>query len=186
MPLLSCASGAATFSYNRHMRNSSERSSIGVLFICTGNICRSPLAEGIFLHKAARRGLADCFRVESAGIGAWHAGELPDPRMRAVAERRGITLASRARQVRIADFREFDHLVCMDESHREHLFSMGAPLDRIRLLLQCDPRAAMLEVPDPYYGGPDGFELVFDLVDSACEALLEQLLSSMNTSPQSR
>jgi protein-tyrosine phosphatase len=159
---------------------------IGVLFICTGNICRSPLAEGIFVHKATRRGVADRFRVESAGTGGWHAGELADPRMRQLAESRGVKLVSRARQVRTADFRDFDHLICMDESHREHLFSMGAPLKRLRLLLQCDPNARMLEVPDPYYGGADGFELVFDLVDSACEALLDQLAAGVTQATNPR
>ena len=162
------------------------QSRIGVLFVCTGNICRSALAHGIFLHKATARGVADCFCVESAGTGGWHAGELPDSRMRAVARSRGVTLASRARQVRLADFRDFDHLICMDESHREHLLSMGAPLDRLRLLLQCDPKAPMLEVPDPYYGGTDGFELVFKLVDSACEALLTELTAPAANATQPR
>lgn len=141
-----------------------------------GNICRSPLAEGVFLHKINERGVADRFHVDSAGTGGWHAGELPDHRMRQTAARYGITLASRARQVTTKDFDLFDHLICMDADNRDQILSRGAPADKVSLLLDIDPSTKAIEVPDPYYGGEDGFEHVFTLVDSACDALLNHLL----------
>ncbi|MCL4209491.1 MAG: low molecular weight phosphotyrosine protein phosphatase [Phycisphaeraceae bacterium] len=154
---------------------------IGVLFVCLGNICRSPLAEGVFLHKINARGVASRFRVDSAGTGGWHAGETPDPRAIAVAKKRGIVLPSRARQVTRDDFQRFHHLVAMDESNRETLIERGCPPERVRLLLEDDDSTRLIEVPDPYYGGPEGFETVFQLIDSGCEALLERLLRSEQT-----
>jgi protein-tyrosine phosphatase len=150
----------------------------GVLFICLGNICRSPLAEGVFLHKVNRRGLAHRFRVDSAGTGGWHIGEPADHRAIEVARRHGVTLPSRARQVHPRDFDVFDHLVCMDESNREDVLNLGAPAAKVRLLLEASPACGVIEVPDPYYGGRDGFDLVFSLVDVACEALLDDLLAA--------
>ncbi|MCA9290272.1 MAG: low molecular weight phosphotyrosine protein phosphatase [Phycisphaerales bacterium] len=151
---------------------------IGVLFVCMGNICRSPIAEGVFLHKCAARGVADRFTVDSAGTGGWHAGERPDPRSVEVARRHGIVLPGRARPVTHADYRTFDHLICMDHANRTALLRDGAPDDRIRLLLAFDPDPELDEVPDPYYGGDDGFDLVFRLVDRACDGLLESLLDT--------
>ena len=152
-----------------------------LLFICLGNICRSPLAEGVFLAHARERGVADRFTVDSAGTGDWHAGALADPRMRATAERHGITLTSRARQVQTEDFDRFDALICMDESNRETILERGAPPDRVSLLLEHAPDARLLEVPDPYHGDDDGFELVFGLVDDACRALLDHLLDGQSS-----
>ncbi len=149
-----------------------------VLFVCMGNICRSPLAEGVFLHKLDQRGVADRFLVESAGTGQWHAGDRPDHRARAIAEQHGIVLTSRARQVTTEDFDRFDHLICMDEANREDLESWGAPQHKLQLLLEADPNGELREVPDPFYGGGDGFQLVFRLIDSACNALLDQLLAT--------
>lgn len=149
-----------------------------VLFVCMGNICRSPLAEGAFLHKLNQRGVADRFLVDSAGTGQWHAGERPDRRARAVAKQHGIVLTSRARQVTTEDFDRFDHLVCMDESNREDLESWGAPQHKLQLLLEVDHDCPLREVPDPFYGGGDGFQTVFRLIDSACDALLDQLLAT--------
>ncbi len=148
-----------------------------VLFICMGNICRSPLAEGLFLHKTAQRGVVERFVVDSAGTGAWHVGERPDPRVSEIAARNGVVLAGRARQVQRGDFRRFEHLICMDEDNLRHLAHLGAPSGKLRLLLECDPAATVREVPDPYYGGARGFETVFALVDSACDALLAELLA---------
>ncbi len=156
-----------------------HRDPIRVLFICMGNICRSPLAEGVFVHKARQRGLSERFLVDSAGLGGWHAGEPPDPRARAVAAANQVTLSSRARQIQKPDFETFDHLICMDEENHDRLLTLGAPIEKLRLLLELDPRAPMREVPDPYYGGQDGFELVFRLIDSACDALLDQLTASV-------
>ncbi len=147
---------------------------VRILFVCMGNICRSPLAEGIFLHKAGGRGVADRFEVDSAGTGGWHVGERPDSRAREIAARHDIILRGRARQVTAADFTRFDHLVCMDRYNREHLVRLGAPPQKLRLLLESDPGAAIQEVPDPYYDG--GFEAVFGLIASACDALIDELI----------
>jgi len=149
---------------------------IGVLMICMGNICRSPLAEGVFRHIVAQRGVAERFNVDSCGTGGWHAGERADVRMRETAGAHGIDLTSIARQVRVEDFTTFHHLVCMDEDNRQHVLDMGAPTERISLLLEHDPNARVIEVPDPYYGGQDGFELVYNLVVPACEALVDVAL----------
>lgn len=146
-----------------------------ILFVCMGNICRSPLAEGIFLHLARRRGIADRFEIGSAGTGGWHAGERADPRARAVAAARGIELASRARQVSADDFDRFDHLVCMDEDNLEDLERRGAPASKLRLLLECDPRAPVRSVPDPYMGDEQSFQEVFAMIETACAHLLEEL-----------
>jgi protein-tyrosine phosphatase len=150
---------------------------IRILFVCMGNICRSPLAEGIFTHKANERGVADRFSVDSAGTGGWHVGEPPDHRMSRTASAKGVKLLSRARQIRRDDARRFDYIICMDSDNRDDVLQLGFPPDRVSLLLEHDPAAPVNEVPDPYYGGQDGFEQVFALVDSACSALLDNLLS---------
>ena len=149
---------------------------IRILFVCMGNICRSPLAEGVFQHLAEQNGVADHFEIDSAGTGGWHAGELADPRMRATAESHGITLTSRARQIKDSDWTEFDLVVCMDQDNQADVLAAGAPVDRVSLLLDFDSAASVREVPDPYYGGDDGFETVYQLVHSACTVLLEQQL----------
>lgn len=157
------------------MASRNDRTSL--LFVCMGNICRSPLAEGVFKHHATQRGVLDHFEIESAGTGGWHAGERPDPRAIDIALKHGIALDSRARQVARRDFKRFDLLLCMDEDNREHLEAMGAPADKLSLLLEHDPDAPAREVPDPYYGGVDGFMTVYSLVDGACQALLDSLLA---------
>jgi len=147
-----------------------------ICFVCMGNICRSPLAENVFRHKVRQRGVEQRFHIDSAGTGGWHAGEPPDPRARHVAASHGIPMTGLARQITSKDFTEFDLLVCMDEENLAHLLDRGGPSNKIRLLLECDPNADCREVPDPYYGGPDGFERVYQLIDSAGEALLDELL----------
>lgn len=147
-----------------------------VLFVCMGNICRSPLAEGIFLHTINRRGIADRFSVDSAGTGGWHAGSRPDPRAIAVAERRGVVLPSRARVIQPEDFTRFDHLLCMDRVNERHLLRIGAPRERLRLMLSVDPNSTHVEVPDPYEGDEEDFELVYRLLESACSALADELV----------
>jgi len=151
---------------------------IGILFICLGNICRSPLAEGVFLHKIAQRGLANRFRVDSAGTGGWHEGEPADPRSCAVAKKYGIGLPSRARKVRRSDFTEFDYLIAMDHQNYDDLIAMGAPEAKVKLLLEYDNSHHLKEVPDPYYGGPDGFETIYKLIDRACDCLIDANLSA--------
>jgi protein-tyrosine phosphatase len=147
-----------------------------VLFVCLGNICRSPTAEGVFRHGAARHGLEVV--VDSAGTAAYHAGELPDPRTRRAAEARGIVLQHRARQVVSSDFARFDWVLAMDRANREDLVALAprALHPRIRLFRSFDPTAPEdAEVPDPYYGGPSGFEDVLDLCQRASEGLLRFL-----------
>lgn len=151
-----------------------------ILFICMGNICRSPLAECVFRHKSQQRGLIDRFEIDSAGTGGWHAGEPPDPRVLQCAAWHSVPITGLARKVKRDDFHRFDLLVCMDEDNRDHILSMGAPPERVHLLLLFDASSTLREVPDPYYGDANGFELVFKLVDSACEALLNTLLAKQN------
>lgn len=155
-----------------------------ILFICMGNICRSPLAEGIFRQLAEQRGVADQFEIDSAGTTGYHSGEPADPRMQAVARANNVVLTSRARRVDKDDFKQFDHLICMDDDNREDVLAMGASPDRVRLLLEIDPNCDICEVPDPYYGGDDGFQTVYRLVRSACEALLDELMTG-RAAPQS-
>jgi protein-tyrosine phosphatase len=153
---------------------------IGVLFVCLGNICRSPLAEGIFRHRVEQAELTAFFRIDSAGTGGWHVGDPPDPRSAAVAASRGVSLdGQRARRVDPEDFGRFDWIVAMDRSNlrdlerlRERAATASAELV---LLRDFDPDPGDGEVPDPYYGGPDGFDQVFDLVDRSTEALLARL-----------
>ncbi|MEQ1856451.1 MAG: low molecular weight protein-tyrosine-phosphatase [Longimicrobiales bacterium] len=153
-----------------------------VLFVCLGNICRSPLAEGIFLHLVREAGLAHRFEVASAGTGDWHVGERPDPRSTAVARRHGVELPSRARQVTPDDLESFDHVLAMDRENLGDLLRLaprGATAN-VRLLRAHDPvrgGAGDDDVPDPYYGGPSGFDLVYEMVHRSCAALLAELTS---------
>lgn len=151
-----------------------------VLFVCLGNICRSPTAHGVFAAQAAEAGLADRVRVDSAGTGAWHLGEPPDARAAAAARSRGYDLSQlRARQVDPADFERFDYILAMDRSNLSHLEAMcpAAFQGHLGLFLDFHPRPPFREVPDPYYGGDKGFEDVLDLVEAAGEGLLRVLES---------
>lgn len=142
-----------------------------------GNICRSPLAEGVFLHLLRERGLDGHIRVDSAGTGGWHAGNPPDPRSVAVASKYGIDLPSRARQIHTADWENFELIIVMDNDNLADCLDAGAPQTRIRHLRSFDPslEGANLPVPDPYYGGEDGFDTVYEMVLAACEGLIEHL-----------
>lgn len=149
-----------------------------LLFVCLGNICRSPLAEAIFQHKCRERG--EHFVVDSAGLGHWHEGEPADPRTIEVARRFGIEVSSVARQIRPDDLTRFDLLLAMDRENRRGLLNLGADPDRVRLMRSFD--AALrgvpeheLDVPDPYLGGPEGFVEVYHMLDAACEGLLDAL-----------
>ena len=146
----------------------------GVLFVCLGNICRSPLAEGIFLHLARERGVLDRFDVDSAGTGAWHVGKPADPRSAAVARRHGVVLPSRARVYDPAgDPERFAWIVAMDRQNEADLLARGAPAERVRLMMGFHPDPPCAEVPDPYYGGAEGFEKAYAMLEGACGGLLE-------------
>jgi protein-tyrosine phosphatase len=155
-----------------------------LLFVCMGNICRSPTAEAVMRHELGEAGLADAVQVDSAGTGDWHVGERPDSRSAAAARRRGIALGGAARQVRLEDFERFDLLLAMDRANLRDLHGL-APDDgartKVRLLREFDPAsedAADLDVPDPYYGGPTGFDDVLDQVQAACRGLLQEIRPS--------
>lgn len=148
-----------------------------VLFVCAGNICRSPTAEGVMRGLVAEAGLHEEIEVESAGIGNWHAGDPPDPRSVAAAAERGVELAGAARQVDEADFEGFDLLVAMDRSNRDALLRLAPHEEarqRVSLLREYGDGEAH-DVPDPYFGEADGFAAVVDIVERNCRALLDEL-----------
>lgn len=153
---------------------------IRVLMVCTGNICRSPTAEGVLRHKVAQAGLAAWIEVDSAGTTGYHVGEPPDERAQTHALRRGVDLSGQqAREVSLADFQDFDWVLAMDRSHVKRLRQL-CPVEqrgRIRLLLDfADPsQVDEREVPDPYYGSEAGFDRVLDLVELGCDGLLAAL-----------
>jgi protein-tyrosine phosphatase len=152
-----------------------------LLFVCAGNICRSPTAEGVMRSLVREAGLDGEIEIDSAGTGGWHAGDPPDARATAAAKARGLTLGGGARQVRLEDFEHYDLLLAADRENVRDLLAV-APSDeaaaKVRLLREFDPEAAGagdLDVPDPYYGGDDGFEHVLDLVEAACRGLLAEV-----------
>lgn len=151
-----------------------------VLFICMGNICRSPTAEGVFRRLVAERAPGLDIEIESAGTHDYHVGDPPDRRAIAAAARRGIDISSlRARAVEQADFARFDLLIAMDRLNREVLLDRSPQQyrDRVRLFLEFAPEIDEDDVPDPYYGGPVGFERVLDLAEEASIGLLDELVS---------
>lgn len=152
--------------------------SVSVLFVCLGNICRSPTADGIFRHQLEQAGLSKRVRVDSAGTGGWHIGRGPDPRTVAAARQRGYDLSPlRARQVSVADFDEFDFILAMDNANLKDLRAL-APAHfqgHLGLFLEFSKRYDEHEVPDPYYGEGDGFERVLDLVEDASAGLLRHI-----------
>ncbi|MGE3475521.1 MAG: low molecular weight protein-tyrosine-phosphatase [Rhodospirillaceae bacterium] len=149
-----------------------------VLFVCTGNICRSPTAEGVFRHFVEEAGYGAMIESRSAGTHGYHIGEGPDPRTVAAAKRRGFDLsAQRAQKVRIEDFQTFDLILAMDRGHLAHLEALrpnGARAE-VRLFLAYHPDGTLEDVPDPYYGGPDGFEHVLDMIEQASKQLLGRM-----------
>lgn len=151
-----------------------------VLFVCLGNICRSPAAEGMMRRLVERKGLGHRFELDSAGFYGGHAGDLPDRRMRVHARQRGLELTHISRQITRADFDRFDWIVAMDDANYDDLRRLAATPEELRKLLKM---ASFLRfhphhdyIPDPYYEGSEGFELVLDLLDDACEGLLHFLL----------
>jgi protein-tyrosine phosphatase len=154
---------------------------VRLLFVCMGNICRSPTAEAVMRHLVAEEGLEDEIVIDSAGTGPWHAGNPPDERSSAAAKARGITMEGVARQVGPRDFETYDLLLAADAENVRVLRAVAPDQEaaaKIHLLREYDPHsvaAGDLAIPDPYYGGVDGFEDVLDLVDAACRGLLATL-----------
>lgn len=155
-----------------------------VVFVCLGNICRSPTAEGVLRARLEARGLGSQVEVDSAGTSGYHAGELPDARMRTHAARRGYTLDSRARQFVAQDLERFDLVVAMDRENRRDILRLArtsAQAERVRLFCDFVAEADTADVPDPYYGGAEGFERVLDLIEAGCDPLIDHLLSAGTT-----
>lgn len=151
---------------------------VRVLFVCMGNFCRSPTAQGVFLRVLEQHALTSHVEVESAGTHAYHVGEAPDPRSQAASLRRGIDLSGlRGRRIQPQDFVRCDYILAMDKQNLLALQQMCPPehAHKLRLLLDFAPELGLREVPDPYYGGPKGFEHVMDLIEAACEGLLQHI-----------
>lgn len=152
-----------------------------ILFVCLGNICRSPAAEGILRDLLIRRGLTDQIEVDSAGTYAGHTGELADPRMRRAASARGIELTHRARQIREADFERFDRIIVMDDYNYEDVHRLAPSRElanKIYRMREFFSSTRYHYVPDPYYEGREGFEIVLDLLEEGCSRLLDELTAT--------
>lgn len=151
---------------------------INVLFVCLGNICRSPTAEGVFEALVEKEGLGGQISIDSAGTGNWHAGSPPDRRAQAAARLRGIDLSrQRARQAKRDDFNRFDYVIAMDQDNHHDLFRLCPPGDeqKLYLFLEFAPALNRRDVPDPYYGGDGGFEGVLDMIEAAAQGLLADI-----------
>jgi len=150
--------------------------SVKVLFVCMGNICRSPVAQGVFENVVRREGLEGEVRVDSAGTGAWHLGHPPDERAQESARSRGLDISHlRARRVTPEDCQTFDYVLTMDEDNYRAVSALCAGDAVVRPFLLFAENSPEREVPDPYYGGPDGFERVIDLVEEASEGLIRDI-----------
>lgn len=150
-----------------------------VLFVCLGNICRSPLAEGVFRQHVQEAGLGEKIEIASAGTAGWHEGKPPDHRMCETASERGVEIThQRARQLSASDLRDFDLVLAMDRENLTNIKALATadtPSDRVELFRRFDPEPGTVEVPDPYYGGQEGFIEVFEIVDRTSRALLAHL-----------
>lgn len=149
-----------------------------ILFVCMGNICRSPTAEAVFNKIVAEQGLGGHVEVDSAGTTSFHVGESADRRMKKAASRRGYDLTSLARRVTHEDFSQFDYILACDRDNYFHLLSLAESKEeeaRVKLLTDYHSDASVKEVPDPYYGGAEGFEDVLDIVEFSCQNLLEEI-----------
>ena len=150
-----------------------------ILFVCLGNICRSPAANGVMEQMVAKQGLQDKFLIDSAGTYGGHAGELPDPRMRVAASRRGYNLTHRSRKFREQDYHDFDMIVVMDDSNYENVARLAPErkyLDKVYRFVEFSKNHPDWSyVPDPYYEGHEGFELVLDILEDGCAELINRL-----------
>ena len=153
---------------------------IKILFVCLGNICRSPLAEGVFRQLVEEKGLSEYFEIDSAGTGAWHVGEPPDGRMQETASERGLDIAmQRARQFAAKDFSGYDHILVMDKGNLRDVLALDAEDaygNKVRLFREFDPEPGTFQVPDPYYGGDRGFTNVYEIVERTGRKLLERFI----------
>ena len=163
---------------------------VGVLFVCLGNICRSPTGEGVFQDLVERKDLGESITIDSAGTAAYHIGEPPDPRSQAAAQHRGIDISGqRARRVKVQDFQRFDYLLAMDADNHANLMRIcpSGSEHKVHLILDFGEGTEGQDVPDPYYIGGDGFEVVLDLIENASNGLLEDIrtkhLYELNTPP---
>ena len=155
---------------------------VNVLFVCLGNICRSPAAEGIFKKMVADEGLENEILVDSAGTSGWHEGELPDDRMRMHGQRRGYDFSSRSRKFVEKDLLIFDYIIVMDDDNYRNVKKLAKSKEdvaKIHLMTDFSDKYSHSHVPDPYYGGSSGFELVMDLLEDACENLLNRIAKSV-------
>lgn len=151
---------------------------VKVLFVCLGNICRSPLAEGIFRFKVKERGLSHLFHIDSCGTADYHIGEKPDSRSLANAKKNGLDYMHRGRQLKVSDFKEFDYIFPMDDLNLKDVLAMkpeGAKAEVMKMR-SLDDEEKGSDVPDPYYGGENGFQLVFDILDHSSDKLLNALI----------
>ncbi|MEL7833503.1 low molecular weight protein-tyrosine-phosphatase [Fodinibius sp. Rm-B-1B1-1] len=148
-----------------------------ICFVCLGNICRSPTAEGIFQHLINERNLENHFEIDSAGTSAYHIGESANSKSQRTANKHGITLHSKARQFKISDLDYYDLILAMDNENLDNIRQLANGNDehKIGRMRDFDPQPGDGEVPDPYYGGPEGFENVFQIVKRSCENLLDEL-----------
>lgn len=156
----------------------SKENPFKIVFVCLGNICRSPTAEGIFIHKVKEAGLNDYFYIDSAGTAAYHVGESANSKSQATANKHGVHLPSKARKFEYADLEEFDLILVMDSENLTNIKNLDRKnkfSDKIKMMREFDPQPGNGEVPDPYYGGLDGFENVFQVLNRSCEALLKEL-----------
>jgi protein-tyrosine phosphatase len=156
----------------------SKENPFKLVFVCLGNICRSPTAEGIFIHKVKEAGLEDYFYIDSAGTAAYHVGEPANSKSQATANKHGIHLPRKARKFEYADFEDFDLILAMDSENLSNIRELDRKnrfSDKIKMMREFDPSPGNGEVPDPYYGGLEGFENVFQVLNRSSEALLEEL-----------
>ena len=153
---------------------------VRILFVCMGNICRSPLAEGVLRHLAREAGMLDRLEIASSGTGGWHVGQKPDRRMAQTAQNHGVDLDGQyAQQFEFGDLSYYDYIFAMDSdnlAHIKHLDAQNKYASKLALFRSHDPEPGDMQVPDPYYGGPQGFDSVYDIVERTCRRILEEVM----------
>lgn len=164
---------------NSYLRPITKEDPYKLVFVCLGNICRSPTAEGLFIHKVNELGLENYFYIDSAGTAAYHVGESANSKSQATANKHGIHLPSKARKFEYADLEEFDLILAMDSENLNNIRELDRKntfTQKIKMMREFDPKPDNGEVPDPYYGGQQGFENVFQVLERSTEALLQELI----------